>query len=74
MDHKQLLDNDVEGIKWVKYDKKQWKDALIDNAKEIVTKWWTKETRVSLNVKDVVCWLVSTKTCEKQIVHFLQKS
>jgi hypothetical protein len=54
--------------------KKQQKDALIDNAKEIVTKWWTEEIKVSPNVKDVVCQLVSTKTCEKHIAHFLQKN
>ncbi len=45
--HRQLLSNELEGTKWVKFDRKQWSNAIIENVKQIVLKWWTEETRVS---------------------------
>jgi hypothetical protein len=52
MEHRELLNNENVGVKWVKYDRKQWSDAISESVKQIVVRWWTKETRVSPNVKD----------------------
>jgi hypothetical protein len=37
-------------------------------------KWWTKETRVSPNAKDVVRHLITTNNWERHAIHFLQES
>ncbi len=70
MECRQLLNNKVESIKWVKSDRKQRSNALSEDVKCIVIKWWTEETKVSPNMKDV-CHLVATKTWEKHARHFL---
>ncbi len=58
-------------MKWVKTNRKQHSDALNDNVKQTMIGWWTKETRVSPNVKDVVRHLIASNTWEKHVVHFL---
>jgi hypothetical protein len=50
---KQLLNNKIEGIKWVKFDLKKKNNALCEDVKCIVIKWWTKETKVNPNMKDI---------------------
>jgi hypothetical protein len=54
----------MEGVKWVKFDRKQRSDAINEIVKQIVIKWWMEETKVSPNVKDVVCHLISTNNWE----------
>ncbi len=66
-----MLNNKVEGIK---SDKKQRSNALSEDVKHIVIKWWIEYTRVSPNMKDVVRHLVVTKKWGKHAVHFLQES
>jgi hypothetical protein len=66
----QLLNNKVESIKWVKFDRNQRNNALSEDVKCIVIKWWIEETKVSPNMKDV-CRLVATKTWEKHAILFL---
>jgi len=60
-------------MKWVKTNRKQWCDTLSDNVKQSVIRWWIKETKVSLNVKDLVRHLTSPNTWEKHVAHFLQE-
>jgi len=74
MEHKELLNNETIGVKWVKFNRKQQNDAMNENVKQIVVRWWTKETRVSPNVKDVVCHFVSPNIWEKHAIHFLQEN
>jgi hypothetical protein len=69
-----LLNNELEGTKWVKSDGKQWSDAIIENVKQIVLKWWTEKTRVSPNAKDVVRHLITANNWERHVNHFLQES
>jgi hypothetical protein len=71
VEHKQLLDNEMEGVKWVKFDRKQWNDAICEIIKQIVIKWWIEKTKVNCNVKDVVRHLISTNNWEKHVAHFL---
>ncbi len=73
-ERKRLLNNELEGVKWVKFDRKQWSDTIIENVKQIMLKWWTKETRVSPNAKDVVRHLITTNNWERHAIHFLQES
>jgi len=73
-EHRRLLSNQLEGTKWVKSDRKQWSDAIIENVKQIVLKWWTEETRVSPNAKDVVRHLITANNWERHATHFLQES
>jgi len=74
MECKQLFNNKVEGIKWVKFDKKQRSNALNEDVKRIVIKWWIEKTKIGPNMKGIVCCLVVTKTWEKHATHFLQES
>lgn len=73
MEHKELLNNETIGVKWVKFNRKQQNDAMNENVKQIVVRWWTKETRVSLNVKDVVCHFISPNTWEKTCYSFFAR-
>ncbi len=61
-------------MKWVKSIRKQWSDAINDIIKQTIIRQWTEETKVSPNVKDVVCHLISTNNWENNDVHFLQES
>jgi hypothetical protein len=64
----------MEGVKWVKFDRKQWSDAISEIVKQTVIRWWIENTRVSPNVKDVIHHLISTNNWEKHVIHFLQES
>jgi hypothetical protein len=68
-----LLDNEMEGMKWVKSDRKQQSNAISEIVKQIVIKWWIEKTKVSLNVKDVR-HLISINNWENHVVHFLQEN
>jgi hypothetical protein len=69
-----LLSDELEGAKWVKSNKMKYNDAISENVKQIVLKWWTKETRVSLNAKDVVRHLIIANNWERHVTHLLQES
>jgi len=60
-------------MKWVKTNRKKWCDTLSDNVKQIVIRWWIKETKVNLNMKDAVRHLTNPNTWEKHVAHFLQE-
>jgi hypothetical protein len=45
----------MEGVKWVKFDRKQRSNAISDIVKQIVMKWWIEKTKVSPNVA-LVCY------------------
>ncbi len=68
---RQLLESEVEGMKWVKTNRKQQSEALNDNVKQTMIGWWTKETRVSPNVKDVVWHLTASKYLGKVCCSFV---
>lgn len=74
MERRWLLDNEMEGLKWVKSNRKQRSNAISEIVKQIVIKWWIEETKMSLNVKDVVRHLISTNNWEKHVAHFLQEN
>jgi hypothetical protein len=38
-EHRQILNNEIEGMKWVKFDKKQRNDAISESVKQIVIRW-----------------------------------
>jgi len=40
MEHRQISNNEIEGMKWVKSDKKQQSDAISESFKQIVIRWW----------------------------------
>jgi hypothetical protein len=40
MEHMQILNNEIERMKRVKLDKKQQSDAINENVKQIVIRWW----------------------------------
>jgi hypothetical protein len=72
MEHMQILNIETEGMKWVKFDKKQQNDAISESVKQIVVSGgYLEEIRVSSNVKDVVHHLIFPNTWEKHVVHFL---
>ena len=69
-----LLDFAIDGVKWATSSHALKKDALSPIVKAKVIQWWTEETRVSPNFKDVVHSLVARNTREKHAKHFLEES
>jgi hypothetical protein len=64
----------MEGVKWVKSDRRQQSNAISEMVKQIVIRCWTKDTKVRPNVKDVIHHWISTNNWEKHVIHFLQES
>jgi hypothetical protein len=57
-----MLDTKHEGEHWGKRDKKIKNDAIFEDVKTIVAKWYFEETRISPNKKDVLCCRIAHKT------------
>ena len=48
--------------------------GLSDESKDLVLKWWTEETRVSPNRKDIVQKWMSPNTYDQHCTHYLFES
>ncbi|CAM6002456.1 unnamed protein product [Sphagnum balticum] len=70
---RKLLVNKAIGEKWAKGDRKHRKDALPESTVVVVVSWWTDETRVSPNKKDVTQF-IARNVREMHAKHYLQES
>jgi hypothetical protein len=51
-----------------------WSNSLNVSVRELVQGWWTLETTISLNKKDVICMHKGVKKYITQPQHYLQES
>jgi hypothetical protein len=70
---RKLLVNNAIGEKWAKGDRKHRKDTLPESTVVVVVSWWTDETRVSPNKKDVTQF-IARNVREMHAKHYLQES
>jgi hypothetical protein len=58
-------------LQWALSCRKKKLDGLSEKTKNIICLWWTNETQVNLNKKDVAHKCISPKQYEKHAIHFL---
>jgi len=59
---------------WAFFQRKKWLDGLEKETKNKVRLWWTFETRVGPNKKDVAHKHIRPKQYEECAIHFLLES
>ena len=73
MDRRLLLDTQQNAF-WLSYRSLHCSDALPDSVTAVITEWWTLETTVSPNRKDIVKHRTGVKQYEEHPMHYLQVS
>jgi predicted ATPase len=68
------LNNKTAGSIWAKGERARRRDALDQSVVDLVTSWWTEETRVSPCEKDVKRKLIGVKHRIEHAAHFLEES
>jgi hypothetical protein len=61
----------MDNALWAFYDRDKRKDSLSSNTKDLVVQFWTKNTCVNLNMKDVVRRRIALKSWESHATHLL---
>jgi hypothetical protein len=54
--------------------RRKWTNGLLDVTKKVVINWWTYETRVNPNKKDVTHKRIAIGVFEKRPTHYLMES
>lgn len=73
MDRRLLLDTQQNAF-WLSSKSPHRSDALPDSVIEVIIEWWTSETTVSPNRKDIVRHRTGVKQYEEHPMHYLQVS
>jgi hypothetical protein len=66
-----LLDTQNDVI-WLQDKREKHGNALFESTKNLVINWWTIETTISLNHKNVVKRRTGVKMYESHAIHYLQ--
>jgi hypothetical protein len=69
-----LLNDGAQGEVWAKVDRRRRKDSLQQPIIDAVVEWWTAETRVSPNKKDVRRKQVGVRSFISHATHWLEES
>jgi hypothetical protein len=59
---------------WISYKNARWSNALPESVRDLVVQFWTTETTVSPNEKDIIRLYVGIKKFVEHAKHYLQIS
>jgi len=71
MERRLLLDTQQNAF-WLNYRATRRSDVLPDSVQEVVLNFWTSETTVSLNRKDIIRHRIGVNLYEEHLAHYLQ--